>query len=579
MIEAQQRVRTLAVEASRKRDLDVDLAREKLRVVEAERARQEEQQRVSELIHMNESLLEELGKKKTTTPLATPEVAPRENQVSSSMYVARLEQELELVKSQLSDARAVAQHSQMALQSVASAPSVSAEQQQLRARRNADAAVLKAELERQNAEVNILRQRLKNAEDVQQENERLRVRVSELEVASAKRGYLEESEKNTLRLREENNSLKQKVSRLQTVATKLVKTEAELEKLQSQTAKWKVLVSSEYPSLEHVQELVQSLNGQIQTLQFEKSSAEEKAAVLKAEVEEIKGVVASLNRSRERDAEQARIKDQQMDRLQMENSLLKEQLASNQLILESYNKEGSTFTNYDSVKSNRIVQLESTLAQQTAFVEKLQADLKKMEQANSALSSDLDATRDRMFTMESRLTQGEFNPDTVRVVHMRQNPLNADADEKSKRIAELTGEVDVLRKRLTQMKSTLSSTSGAAVSSAELDSLKKDNINLAKRLERLKQVAQSKIEEFREIVVRLFGYKINIEFDAHTYTLTPVGAHPDNQLKFKSNPASGALELLETDFAMSLPESVSQYLRDHGSVPAFLGAIILQSLD
>ena len=76
-------------------------------------------------------------------------------------------------------------------------------------------------------------------------------------------------------------------------------------------------------------------------------------------------------------------------------------------------------------------------------------------------------------------------------------------------------------------------------------------------------------------MVLLFGFRVDVEFDAHVYTLTPE-EDPDKKLKFKS--AQGGLQLLETQYAVGLSENVTQYLSRFDSVPGFLSAICLQNV-
>ena len=360
-------------------------------------------------------------------------------------------------------------------------------------------------------------------------------RAAELELALARRGFQASSDTNMLQLREENTSLKQKVARLQPLVGKLSKCESELEAALANLAKWKVVISDEFPSLQHVQDAMATLRGQVNTLKAENASLLESNRAMEQRIRQHDVQVSSLTKQREQLEWQNGQQRSQIARGAEENAMLKESARTNQFVLEAFNKEGSTFGNYDAVKSHRITQLEEQLSQQTAFNEKLQNELK-------ALSVALETERERTFTLEARLINGEFNPDTVQVLHLRQNPMLAQSDEVQQKLAKLAGENEFLKKRLAAAKQ-------AGATSAEIETLKKDNVNLAKRLERLKQIAHTKIAEFREVVVLLFGYRVDVEFDAHTYTLTPMPADGEKKLKFVKSPTSG-IELLETPFAL-----------------------------
>ncbi len=69
-----------------------------------------------------------------------------------------------------------------------------------------------------------------------------------------------------------------------------------------------------------------------------------------------------------------------------------------------------------------------------------------------------------------------------------------------------------------------------------------------------------------------------MEFDAHTYTLTPVPVDKTKMLKFVKTEGSG-LQLFETSYAVSLPEEFTQYLSKYDSVPGFLSAITLAGIE
>ncbi len=556
LLEAQSRIRSLRVEAQRKTESDADVARERVRAAQAERAREEERGRAAQWETLNRSLADELEAEKSKSarkPAAVPAdvKALKEALAARDKQVARLE-------AQLLSAGAVAEHSRQALQNV-----VDLQQHQGRGESGAaDAHVLRVELESKSHELAMVRARLKAQEDVRSENERLRSRVSELELAAARRGVQEESDKNSLRLQEENASLKQKLVRMQNVARDLASCQAELEQANLTLAQWKVVISGEYPSLEHVQDAMGQLRAQINTLKVENSTLLTSNRAMEGRIRQHDAQVATLTKGRELLEEQCAQLKAAHARSESEVTLLKESVKANQFVLEAFNKEGSNFGNYDAPKSQRIAQLEEELRSQAEFVKQLQEECRKLD-------GSLEAARERMFALESRLTAGEFNPETVQVLHLRMNPMVAEGDEKEHKLAQLAGENEYLKQRLAAAKQ-------AGTTTAEMESLKKDNVTLAKRLERLKQIAQAKISEFREIVVLLFGYRVDVEFDTHIYTLAPIG---DSSKKLKFKGADKGLQLLESEYALQLPASVTQYLEQYDSIPGFLAAITLSGIE
>ncbi|XP_031419293.1 mitotic spindle assembly checkpoint protein MAD1-like [Clupea harengus] len=96
--------------------------------------------------------------------------------------------------------------------------------------------------------------------------------------------------------------------------------------------------------------------------------------------------------------------------------------------------------------------------------------------------------------------------------------------------------------------------------------------------QRLKEVFQRKIQEFRTACYVLTGYQIDITTE-NQYRLTSVYAeHMDDTLLFKASGAvgSGSMNLLETDFSRSLQEMVQLHLFHQRSIPAFLSAVTLE---
>uniref|UniRef100_A0A8B9HCU1 Mitotic spindle assembly checkpoint protein MAD1 n=1 Tax=Astyanax mexicanus TaxID=7994 RepID=A0A8B9HCU1_ASTMX len=95
--------------------------------------------------------------------------------------------------------------------------------------------------------------------------------------------------------------------------------------------------------------------------------------------------------------------------------------------------------------------------------------------------------------------------------------------------------------------------------------------------QRLKEVFQKKIQEFRTVCYVLTGYQIDITVE-NQYRLTSVYAERmEDSLLFKASGAvgSGSMQLLETDFSRTLSELVDLHLFHQKSIPVFLSAVTL----
>ena len=307
-----------------------------------------------------------------------------------------------------------------------------------------------------------------------------------------------------------------------------------------------------------------TLRAQVNTLRVEKAALGEAGEAAAAAARQLEAAAKAAARGRAAAEERCAQQRAATARAEAEVALLRQAAEASAAVLASFNREGASFGNYDAAKSQRVAQLEQQLAAQDALLQRVKGEA-------AQLGAALEATRDCVFALEGRLTAGEFDPERVQVLRLRMNPL-AMADEREQRIAQLAGENEALKRRAAAARHE----SGGGASSADAEALKKDNVNLAKRLERLKEIAQSKITEFREVVGLLFGFRVDVEFDRHIYTLTPI-ADANKKLKFKR--AEKGLQLLETEYALQLPPSATQYLEDHDSIPAFLGHITVAALE
>ncbi|XP_073742495.1 mitotic spindle assembly checkpoint protein MAD1 isoform X2 [Callorhinus ursinus] len=94
--------------------------------------------------------------------------------------------------------------------------------------------------------------------------------------------------------------------------------------------------------------------------------------------------------------------------------------------------------------------------------------------------------------------------------------------------------------------------------------------------QRLKEVFQTKIQEFRKVCYALTGYQIDITTE-NQYRLTSMYAeHKADCLIFKATGPSGAkMQLLETAFSHSVRELIELHLLRQDSIPAFLSALTL----
>uniref|UniRef100_A0AAX7UEQ1 Mitotic spindle assembly checkpoint protein MAD1 n=1 Tax=Astatotilapia calliptera TaxID=8154 RepID=A0AAX7UEQ1_ASTCA len=208
-------------------------------------------------------------------------------------------------------------------------------------------------------------------------------------------------------------------------------------------------------------------------------------------------------------------------------------------------------------------------------IEDLERERQRLEEQNNILEMRL----------ERHNLQGDYDPVKTRVLHLKMNPTAIAKQERQQ-------EVEALRQEVTRLRDLVRSLqSGGAVGHSQDDTHNpsfslslapsKEVLDLRKQMEsselrnqRLKEVFQRKIQEFRTVCYVLTGYQIDITTE-NQYRLTSVYAeHMDDSLLFKKG-SNGSMQLMETEFSKTLGEMVALHLHHQKSIPAFLSAVTL----
>lgn len=114
----------------------------------------------------------------------------------------------------------------------------------------------------------------------------------------------------------------------------------------------------------------------------------------------------------------------------------------------------------------------------------------------------------------------------------------------------------------------------STISTKEVVALKEQVKSSEAHVERLKECFRNSMQEFRNTIYTLLGYKIDKTSKMH-YKLTSMYAErAEDQICFKLNP-DGALDLLENEFSAGLEELVDLHLKHQKSIPVFLSTITL----
>ncbi|GJQ74794.1 hypothetical protein Trydic_g11909, partial [Trypoxylus dichotomus] len=204
--------------------------------------------------------------------------------------------------------------------------------------------------------------------------------------------------------------------------------------------------------------------------------------------------------------------------------------------------------------------------------------LRHLQEEIECLKNENATLRDRKDCLEIQLEEFLVGQDSVRgrVVHPTKNPLSECLTQRENDKEKLIEEVERLKRRVRNLEEGLevSEINESALSTKEAIALKEQVKNSELQIQRLKDYFKSSMQEFRNVVYMMLGYKIDKTSSSH-YKLTSMYAdRAEDHLCFQLN-ADGALNLLENQFSSSLEEFVDLHLRLQKSIPTFLSSITL----
>uniref|UniRef100_A0A8D3DIA9 Mitotic spindle assembly checkpoint protein MAD1 n=1 Tax=Scophthalmus maximus TaxID=52904 RepID=A0A8D3DIA9_SCOMX len=423
--------------------------------------------------------------------------------------------------------------------------------------------------------------------------------------------FLRESRENCSLLKEEVEGLRRKLERMEKTKEELVNMELEKERLAEKLKAWENLGQSTGLNIRkpddlsreviQIQQREIALKEQNYSLNSRVRSVERSQAELRAELSQQRS--RTMEEQKKREAQDALVR-----RLQKRILLLTKERDGMRAILESYDSELAP-TEYSPQLSKRLREAEDILQKTQNHNAEMEVRVhtytNSKPQANACARTffsssrqkieDLEAERQRLeeqnnileMRLERHNLQGDYDPVKTRVLHLKMNPTSVAKQQRQQ-------EVDALREEVTHLRELVRSLQdgGALVHSQDESSLhgsslglslppSKEVLDLRKQMEsselrnqRLKEVFQRKIQEFRTVCYVLTGYQIDITTE-NQYRLASVYAeHMDDSLLFKKG-SSGSMQLMETEFSKTLGEMVALHLHHQKSIPAFLSAVTL----
>uniref|UniRef100_A0A671FKX5 Mitotic spindle assembly checkpoint protein MAD1 n=1 Tax=Rhinolophus ferrumequinum TaxID=59479 RepID=A0A671FKX5_RHIFE len=218
-------------------------------------------------------------------------------------------------------------------------------------------------------------------------------------------------------------------------------------------------------------------------------------------------------------------------------------------------------------------------------IEELEGERSRLEEEKKKLEVQL----------EQLTLVGDYDQSKTKVLHLAVNPASEARQGLRQDQARLQEECERLRTLLGTLErggpvpagleaSCLPSSKEVAATSwlpvlrwTVISELKKQVESAELKNQRLKEVFQTKIQEFRKVCYTLTGYQVDITRESQ-YRLTSMYAeHKDDCLIFKATGPSGTtMQLLETEFSRTVPELIELHLLRQDSIPAFLSALTLE---
>ncbi|KAL1768531.1 mitotic spindle assembly checkpoint protein MAD1 isoform X1 [Sigmodon hispidus] len=205
-------------------------------------------------------------------------------------------------------------------------------------------------------------------------------------------------------------------------------------------------------------------------------------------------------------------------------------------------------------------------------VEELESERSRLEQEKQVLEMQ----------MEKLTLQGDYNQSRTKVLHMSLNPASLARQRQREAHDRLQGECERLRglvhalERGGPIPADLEAAANLP-SSKEVAELRKQVESAELKNQRLKEVFQTKIQEFRKVCYTLTGYQIDVTTENQYRLTSRYAEHQSDCLIFKATGPSGSkMQLLETEFSRSVPELIELHLLQQDSIPAFLSALTIE---
>ncbi|XP_054126739.1 mitotic spindle assembly checkpoint protein MAD1 isoform X2 [Melozone crissalis] len=394
--------------------------------------------------------------------------------------------------------------------------------------------------------------------------------------------YFREMKENNGLLKEEVESLQRKLERFEKVQAQLVTVELENEKLLGKLQSWEKLDQSTGLNIRTPDDLsrqIVALQQRELALKEQNSTFMNSARMLEKARQQLQEELLCvqsqlLDEKKKREHQEALVR-----RLQKRVVLLTKAQLSQVLEEVGNHKQRAEMLEVEM----KILKSQQCTAEQSTVITKEEVDTLrlKIEELEAERSKLAEENRSLGMQLEKLTLQGDYDPSRTKVVHFSMNPMSLAKQQRKEEQQQLQEECERLRELVRVLKGGGSISGslegvGAFQSPQEVAELKKQVESAELKNQRLKEVFQTKIQEFRKVCYTLTGYQIDITTE-NQYRLSSIYAeHQGDCLLFKASSSSGGkMQLLETEFSRTIRELIELHLLRQDSIPAFLSALTL----
>ncbi|XP_040503787.1 mitotic spindle assembly checkpoint protein MAD1 isoform X2 [Gallus gallus] len=214
----------------------------------------------------------------------------------------------------------------------------------------------------------------------------------------------------------------------------------------------------------------------------------------------------------------------------------------------------------------KVLKSRECTAEQSAFITKEEVDTLrlKIEELEAERSKLEEQNRSLEMKLEKLTMQGDYDPSKTKVLHFSMNPASLAKQQRKEEQQQLQEECERLRELVRVLEAGGSVHGnlegvGSFQSPQEVAELKKQVESAELKNQRLKEIFQTKIQEFRKVCYTLTGYQIDITTE-NQYRLTSIYAeHQGDCLLFKEGVLTSIWLLFKSGYTSETETTVALY--------------------